>query len=106
MDKEYNTFWRRFFAGWCDGLIFLPLGIANTFIKNPDMPVTFIIAWLFAYVFAIPVYTILMHGRFAQTFGKMATGIIVPHVSENRIINYEEAVIRESPNLIASLFFS
>jgi len=105
MNTKYHTFWRRFFAGWCDGLIFLPLGIVNVFIKNLDIPVLFIIVWLFVYVFAVPVYTILMHGRFGQTLGKMATGIIVLHVSENRIINYEEAVIRESPNLIGSLFF-
>lgn len=105
MNTKYHTFWRRLFAGILDGLIFLPLGFAGNVIIAYHPIRSFIIAWLFVNIFSRPVYTILMHGRYGQTIGKMATGIIIVHVSEDRVINYKEAVIRESPNWIVSAFY-
>ncbi len=97
MNAKYDTFWRRLGAGFCDGLVFMPLNIADSVIQSYQLDIPLKIAWLLVFVFSRPLYIILMHAQYGQTIGKMATGIIVVHINEDRIINYKEAVLRESP---------
>lgn len=107
MKEKYKTVRLRWLAGLLDGLIFLPLGILNAVIQgNAHLPVIAIILWQIFYIFSRPVYTILMHGRYGQTVGKKAMGVVLLHIDETRSINYREAVLRESPDLVILLAYS
>jgi uncharacterized RDD family membrane protein YckC len=66
----YRTFWRRFWSGNIDGLIFLPLqGLDSLLAPHLSTPVMRS-AWLVIVSSAFPAYSIYMHGRFGQTLGK------------------------------------
>lgn len=104
MNTRYDTFWERFSAGVLDGAVFLPLTLGYSFLL-PHANTAVNIIWLFFYVFARPVYTILMHGKYGQTLGKMVTGVILLNANETRTINYEEAFWREAPVLIMLIFY-
>jgi uncharacterized RDD family membrane protein YckC len=104
MKEKYKTVWQRWFAGLLDSLLFLPLGMLNGVIQHKaNLPVFAIILWQIFYIFSRPAYTILMHGKYGQTVGKKAMGLILLNIDETRIINYRQAIRRESPELIALL---
>jgi uncharacterized RDD family membrane protein YckC len=104
MNTRYDTFWERFSAGILDGVVFLPLTLGYSLLQHHTSTAVNIL-WLIFYVFARPVYTIWMHGKYGQTLGKMATGVILLNANETRTINYEEAFWREAPVLIMLVFF-
>jgi uncharacterized RDD family membrane protein YckC len=107
MEKKYDTFWPRWAAGFLDGLIFMPLGFISLFLRNnPHVPVIIACILTAIYNFSRPVYTIWMHGRYGQTVGKKALNIILLNVEETRVINYKEALLRESPYLIMLFLYS
>lgn len=106
MKEKYKTVWQRWLAGLLDGLIFLPLGFLNQAIQpNTNLPVFAIVLWQIFYIFSRPAYTILMHGKYGQTVGKKAMGVILLNIDETRIINYRQAILRESPELIVLLAY-
>jgi len=105
MNTKFHTFWPRFFAIILDGLIFLLLGFAVNVIVDNYVAAPFLTAWFFIRGFSQPIYRILMHGRYGQTVGKMAMGIIIIHASEDSVINYKKAIIREFPNWIAATLY-
>jgi uncharacterized RDD family membrane protein YckC len=104
MNNRYNTFLERFAAGIVDGLVFLPLTLGYTFIQSHTNTAMHII-WLIICALARPLYTICMHGKYGQTLGKMATGVVLVNASETRTAKYEEAFWREVPVLIMLIFF-
>jgi len=107
MKEKYKTVWLRWLAGLLDGLIFLPLGILNGVIqRDAHLPVILLALWQILYIFSRPAYTILMHGKCGQTVGKKAVGVILLNINETRVVNYREALIRESPDLILLLAYT
>jgi len=96
--KKYDTFWPRFGAGLIDGILFLPLmwGIF-VLMKRSDTALTFVPLFiLFQYAFIS--YSIVMHARYGQTLGKMATNVRVMDISE-RPLSPQQAVMRDLPYL-------
>jgi len=72
MERKYDTFWPRFTAEICDGLIFLPLRLLNAHINDYHYtytPVLFL--WEDLYLLLRPAYTVWMHGKYGQTLGKI-----------------------------------
>lgn len=103
MDR-FKTFWPRFWAGLIDGfcvgvlqfVVFFPLGllldVSLQAAKGPAWPT----ALLFALAGFFPIaYSVFLHGRFGQTFGKMAMSIKVLHKDEERLPTYREALLRD-----------
>ena len=98
MDK-YQTFTPRFFALLIDAFIFLPIGIFDEWFKEAQFPQVFFYFWLPVANLAAPIYTLVMHGLYGQTLGKMAMRVKVLDVSENPI-TFKHAFLREFPQLI------
>lgn len=97
IEPRYSTFWRRFWAGWVDTLVFLPLTFGNIWVWNhvDDMPLPVLVLWHMLFSTLWLAYSIGMHGRYGQTLGKMALKVKVVDVSEERAITYKQAVLRD-----------
>lgn len=94
IEPKYATFWPRFWAGWIDSLIFLPVFYACRFAFSHSDSI-----FLRAIVYLIEssaflVYQIWMHGKYGQTLGKMACRVVVLDVSERRL-SMRQAVLRD-----------
>ncbi|MEO6669857.1 MAG: RDD family protein [Ferruginibacter sp.] len=108
MDK-YSTFGQRFLSGFIDGLIFLPLALADNYIHDVKDNVLFVI-WQFAYLISLTLYTVIGHGKYGQTIGKKIMNIQVLDVNEVRLIGYRRAFLRESIwvalNIVFLIYYS
>lgn len=104
--EKYQTFGPRFVAQIVDTLVFLPLGVVNYAVSSLDLPPAAWYLWLLIFNLAFPFYTIFMHARDGQTFGKMAVKVKVITSSENPI-TLHHAVVRSLPQIIfnSSLIF-
>ena len=94
---RYRTFWRRFWAGIFDGLLFLPFEWAMDVVWSKDLSSVPSVVWFFVSYFSFSIYVVAMHGRFGQTVGKMITGVTVLREDNEESISYRQSFIRESP---------
>jgi uncharacterized RDD family membrane protein YckC len=101
--RKYQTFWPRFWAGFIDGLLFIPFDWAMSVVWAKGLSSATSILWLFVSYFSFSIYIVAMHGRFGQTFGKMITGVTVLREDNEESISYQQSIMRESP-YIAILF--
>ncbi len=103
--NKYRTFWRRVFAQIVDALIFvIPALVALSVIapkfEDPQLVNAYVNE---ALQFMLLAYFIVMHARYGQTLGKMATGVRVMDVSEERPVSWFQAVMRDSVPLVLAL---
>jgi uncharacterized RDD family membrane protein YckC len=87
IEEKYKTFWPRFLAAIVDSLVFIPLEIADYFIRENyniinDAAIYF---WFILASLAFMIYSVLMHGIYGQTLGKMAMNVKVLDISENKL---------------------
>jgi uncharacterized RDD family membrane protein YckC len=102
--EKYRTFWPRFCAGFIDGLVFLPLSYANTFLAAPERGSAIIIIWSGIIYSSYWLYSVLLHSRYGQTLGKMVMKIKVLDVSEERIPNFRQAFLRDIGYTVLNIF--
>jgi uncharacterized RDD family membrane protein YckC len=100
MDR-YRTFWRRFWAGFIDGLVFAPLGFVHLLILKPDRPHALVIGWLLFATMVDWAYSVCLHAYKGQTLGKMVTGVKVLDRSESRLPKLSQAITREIVYIVA-----
>lgn len=106
--EKYQTFGPRFVAAIVDGLIFLPLAVVNYFVIGLKPSPVMAQLWVLATTLLPLLYTIILHGLYGQTLGKMATKVKVVSVNENPI-TLHHAVLRSLPQIFFSfmmIFFS
>lgn len=103
---RYNTFWSRFWAGFVDGLVLLPLGLIDSWLLVPSKPVAIVLGWAALSYSLYWLYSVILHARCGQTLGKMATGVKVLDVSEQSIPSLRQAFLRDiGPIAINSFAF-
>ena len=100
--SRYSTFWQRFWAGFVDALVFLPLALLDGWMLDPARPAAVILAWALVSYSSFWVYSVLMHARYGQTLGKKATGVRVLDVSEQNIPSLRQAFLRDIRNVVTS----
>jgi uncharacterized RDD family membrane protein YckC len=93
MDK-YETFWRRFFAGLIDALVFVPLGLLNYLILNSDNSIVLTL-WTFFFNSAWYIYTVYFHWSTGQTWGKAWMDIRVVDRSETKLLTLRQSFMRD-----------
>lgn len=103
MNIQYTKFTDRLFAGIIDGVVILPISVASTLLVDVNSQVSFLISGVFeAAIFYF--YSIFMHFRYGQTFGKMALNIKVIHANEKNIsISLRQAFMRDSVPLVLDI---
>jgi len=107
---KYQTFLPRFCASFIDGLIFIPLTMLNGFLASTQLPPIVMVGWSIIFYLSYYFYSVLLHRHFGQTLGKMALRIKVLDVSEQRLPNLKQAVLRDIGyivlNAISLLYFT
>ena len=96
IEEKYKTFWRRFWAGWVDTVVLLPLYFLDMFIWNnhQNISVFILLLWYGIYSLSYTVYSIIMHGKLGQTLGKMAMRVKVLDISETPL-SMSQAIKRD-----------
>jgi uncharacterized RDD family membrane protein YckC len=100
---RYSTFGPRFWTGTIDPLVLWPIGFITWTLSSLSIPnglaalliIVENLAWLF--------YTVLMHGRYGQTVGKMVTKVRVVDFRTEGKISWRQAWLREGIPMLLSL---
>ena len=100
--RKYQTFWPRFWAGWIDVLIFLPLYFVDSWVQGATAAPAMLALWFIAYTFCTDIYSVSMHAHYGQTLGKMAMGVKVLDLSEAKL-SLRQAVLRDIVPIALSL---
>lgn len=100
--NKYQTFLPRLGALLIDTFIMLPLGIFDDWFHQAEFPHSFFYVWIPLSLLVFPVYSIVMHGLYGQTLGKMWFNVKVTDASEEPI-KFAQAVWRDVPQLIFSI---
>jgi len=95
--NSYSTGARRVAAGLVDGVILLPITLIDSWALASSPPLPAI--WLLISYPAGWVYSVLMHGYYGQTIGKMVCGLKVLDISEHPI-TMRQAFLRDSPIIV------
>lgn len=93
--EKYQTAGRRFWAGFVDGLVFMPLGWLESWVYWSPRPAAVLISWMLISYPIYWLYSVLMHGFYGQTLGKMALNVKVVDISEAPI-SMKQAFWRDS----------
>lgn len=100
--SKYATFWRRVGAILLDGLIFLPVASGALFLAHASSdPMSQSAPGLIASLLYC-LYSIILHGRNGQTVGKLATGVRVLDLAEERL-TVAQAITRDLVPLSLSI---
>jgi len=99
MDK-YKTFGPRFWAGFIDGLVFLPMGLFDNYLSSPARGPIILISWAIASYSVYWLYSVALHARYGQTLGKRAMDVKVMDVSEERIPSLRQAFLRDAGYIV------
>lgn len=92
---KYQTFGPRVWAGIVDGLVFLPISFFDGYLSSPERGSLILIAWAIVSYTTYWLYSVILHARYGQTLGKMAAGVTVLDVSEERMPTFRQAFIRD-----------
>jgi uncharacterized RDD family membrane protein YckC len=93
---RYHTVWPRIRAGFFDGLVLMPLALADGFLSAPERGAFILIAWAAISYSVYWLYSVLLHARYGQTLGKRAAHVKVLDLSEERIPTLRQAFLRDS----------
>jgi uncharacterized RDD family membrane protein YckC len=100
---KYRTFGPRFWAGFIDGLVFLPISLSDSYLSAPARGPLILISWAIVSYSAYWLYTVSLHARFGQTLGKRAMHVKVMDVSEQRIPSLGQAFLRDVGYIILNV---
>ena len=93
--NKYQTTMQRFWAGVVDGVILIPLSWVDDLVYGTASSTALIISWMLISYPAYWLYSVLMHGFYGQTLGKMLLRVKVLDVSEAPI-TMRQAFLRDS----------
>lgn len=93
--EKYYTFGPRFWTGSVDSCVMWPITAATTYLLAIHLPAAAGVllltvqngAWLF--------YTVFMHARYGQTYGKMVCKVRVVDFPSEEAISFWQAFLRE-----------
>lgn len=102
MDK-YDTFWRRFCAGFLDALILMPISfLVNRMINFTDNLLLLVLGTIvFNSIYFV--YTVWFHWKTGQTPGKKLMNIRVVDKDELRLLTLEQALKRDSVYILIQM---
>jgi uncharacterized RDD family membrane protein YckC len=89
----YRNFWRRFWGGMVDGLIFHPLTWIDRWAWHAGLSGPTLILWFIVANSVGIAYEVILHGLYGQTLGKKLLGVRVCDVSGGKL-SMRQAMLR------------
>ena len=102
VQHKFQTFWPRFWAGLIDSAVFIPLVGLDWLIQKSISVPAILALWFLFYTLSFDIYSVVLHAKYGQTVGKMATGIRVLSLSEGQL-TLRQAVLRDIVPILFSL---
>jgi len=103
VQHKYRTFWPRFWAGWIDTFVFIPLFGVDWLVQQTTSAPVVLALWFVLYTLSFDIYSVALHTKYGQTLGKMAMRIKVLSVSETKL-SLRQALLRDIvPILLSSV---
>ncbi len=102
VENKYSTFGPRFWAGFVDALVFLPVNLLDNYLSSPARAAFVLIAWA---IFSYPlywVYSVSLHVYRGQTVGKKMERVKVMDISEERLPSLKQAMLRDVGAIVSS----
>ena len=93
---KYRSFWPRFWTGSVDACVLWPVSFGGAVILSFKLPAAVIAVVIVAQNLGVLFYSVIMHARFGQTFGKMATKVRVVDAITEGPLTFRQALLRES----------
>jgi uncharacterized RDD family membrane protein YckC len=100
--RIYQTFWPRFWAGWIDAAVLLPLTLLDDWVWAVGPSPLAGLLWFSVSSLSWGLYSILLHAYRGQTAGKYLMGVRVIDVS-GAALSLRQAVLRDSIWVLATL---
>lgn len=100
--SKYHTFWQRFFALLVDFIALVILYLAILKLLQALGWWTIPVALVFQYFYFLS-YSVICHGLYGKTLGKLATGIVVRDAKAEQSIGFKHALLRDSVPLVIAL---
>src|SRR5580658_10088329 len=100
---RYSTFAPRFWTGFVDACVLWPIGFVTFAFLSLDIPRILAALLVIVESLAWLIYTVVMHGRYGQTFGKMVTKVRVVDYRTEGQISFRQAWLREGIPMVLSL---
>jgi uncharacterized RDD family membrane protein YckC len=104
--EKYSTFSPRLLAGFVDALVIWPVTAAITFFTADGLSSIASAALFLLGEIAWAAYTIIMHAKYGQTFGKMICKVRVVDVKTSDALSIGQAITREIPWIALSVLAS
>jgi len=98
----YRNFWRRFWAGMIDGVIFEPVSWLDKWIWGAGLPIPLLVIWFVVATSSGVAYSVILHGLYGQTVGKRLLGVRVYSVS-GATLSMRQAVLRDCFPIVVNL---
>ena len=103
VQHKYRTFWPRFWAGWIDTFVFIPLFGVDWLVQQTTSAPVVLALWFVVYTLSFDIYSVTLHTKYGQTLGKMAMGIKVLSLPETKL-SLRQALLRDIvPILLSSV---
>lgn len=94
--EKYQTGFKRLLAAIVDGIVLLPLILIEQWIYKKTSNISLLFAYATFVAFAPLVYSVFLHYKYGQTFGKWVATVQVLDISETRTLTFRQAIFRES----------
>jgi len=102
ISPTYQTFWRRFWAGAIDGVVFFPIFLVNRWVWSHVSSVAVLGFWHVLNASLWLVYSVIGHAVWGQTVGKRVTGVKVMQLSGDPL-GLKRALLRDAASWVIAI---
>ena len=101
--EKYSTFGPRFWTGSVDACVMWPVGFLAAALLALELPSAIGVAVVISENLVWLFYTVIMHARHGQTYGKMVCKVRVVDFRTEGAISFRQALFREGIPIVVSL---
>ena len=101
--KKYRTGLKRLWAAIIDGIVFIPFLFLGRWIYKTTDNVSVLFCWTTFLVFAPIIYSIFLHFKFGQTYGKWVVGVKVLNIRETTTLTLRQSIYRDGFYLLVAI---
>ena len=101
--KKYRTGLKRLWGAILDGIIFLPLLLVERWIYKTTSNISVLFTWAVFIAFVPLFYSVFLHYKYGQTYGKWVVGVKVLDISETKKLTLCQSIYRDGFYLMVVL---